>query len=387
MRARISSGVRGLASRSLKISTPSNPARPAAVSFSESRDPLSETVAMDVRTSILLSCRFTSRHGHESRRLGRAPQGARGCDICGSAAWTCPAPATRPGPPAPQGARNCATSPHHPGSRHTTRAARPKGALSHQHPHLAHPPAQKCPPASERHPVLPREQPKRVHRLEHGHAPAVQRRAPHPPGRAQQLGLQRPVHHLGDPQSGTAAARPERQPGMGRHPGGRRVHHPVGTSEQPLERVRRRGRRPPRAEVPVQPGGKIRRPVRHRVHDGDVPLRPASARRGYPPPPPRRAQLHDPLQRDIGQPAREGRREPGDVVAPDRTTALEDDGVDRAEGRRLGSELVEVVDDQLLAGVRDVQPVEAEVPRGPAPRSPTASGPTPSTSMSISRYR
>ncbi len=47
-RARISSGVSGLASRSFsKISTPSKPAREAAVSFSV-RDPLRETVAMDV---------------------------------------------------------------------------------------------------------------------------------------------------------------------------------------------------------------------------------------------------------------------------------------------------------------------------------------------------
>jgi hypothetical protein len=54
VRALISSGVRGLARRSFsKISTPSNPAEAAAVSFSV-RDPLSETVAIEVRTAVLL---------------------------------------------------------------------------------------------------------------------------------------------------------------------------------------------------------------------------------------------------------------------------------------------------------------------------------------------
>lgn len=89
----------------------------------------------------------------------------------------------------------------------------------------------------------------------------------------------------------------------------------------------------------------------HRMGDG----RPRAAR----------AELDDPFQGDIGQSAREGGREAGDVrVVPDRSAVLEDDGVDRAEGRGLRGEFVEVRDDQLLAGVGDVQSVEADVACG-----------------------
>lgn len=79
-----------------------------------------------------------------------------------------------------------------------------------------------------------------------------------------------------------------------------------------------------------------------------------------------RAQLHDPLQGHVGQPAREGRGEAGDVgVVAGRSAVLEDDGVDRAERLGLRGERVQVPDDQLLARVGDVQPVEAQVPGGP----------------------
>lgn len=117
--------------------------------------------------------------------------------------------------------------------------------------------------------------------------------------------------------------------------------------------------------MPIQPGGKIGGTVGHRVDDGDMPG--AQREHGMRDSRPRtaRSQLHNPLQGDIGQPAGEGRREPGDIrVVPDRPATVEHDGVDRTERRGLRSELVEVLDDQLLAGVRDVQPVEAEVPCG-----------------------
>lgn len=78
-------------------------------------------------------------------------------------------------------------------------------------------------------------------------------------------------------------------------------------------------------------------------------------------------ELHDALQRSVPQPPRERRREPGHVrVVADRpSVGLEDHRVDRAERLGLRGERVQVLDDQLLAGVRDVQPVEAEVPRTP----------------------
>lgn len=79
-----------------------------------------------------------------------------------------------------------------------------------------------------------------------------------------------------------------------------------------------------------------------------------------------RAELDDPFQRDVGQSAREGGRETGDVrVVSRRAAVLEDDGVDRAECGGLRSEIVEMRDDELFAGVRDVQPVEADVACGP----------------------
>jgi hypothetical protein len=47
---------------------------------------------------------------------------------------------------------------------------------------------------------------------------------------------------------------------------------------------------------------------------------------------------------------------------PDGPVPVEDDRVDRAEGRGVRREFVEVRDDRLLAGVRDVEAVVAEPP-------------------------
>lgn len=146
------------------------------------------------------------------------------------------------------------------------------------------------------------------------------------------------------------------------HTGGRGVHDAVGTGEQPGERVRCRGGGPAGAEVPAQGGGEPGGPVGQRVDDGDVTRAEGEHRVGDGGARAARAQLDDPLQGHVGQAAGEGRREAGDVrVVADRPAVLEDHGVDRAEGRRLRGEVVEVADDELLAGVRDVQPVEADV--------------------------
>ena len=70
---------------------------------------------------------------------------------------------------------------------------------------------------------------------------------------------------------------------------------------------------------------------------------------------------HDDLaERRVRQAAPEALREPARVgVVADRAAVAEHDGVDGLQRRRLGRELVEVLDDVLLARVRDV---EAAVP-------------------------
>jgi hypothetical protein len=144
------------------------------------------------------------------------------------------------------------------------------------------------------------------------------------------------------------------------------VDDAVGLREQPRLPVRGRGGGTAPAEGSVQGVGQGGGPFGQGVDDGD-PLG-AEGERGVRDGRARAAgaQLHDPLQRYVGQPAGEGRGETGDVrVVADRAAVLEDDGVDRAQRLGLWGECVQVLDDELLAGVRDVEPVETEVAGGP----------------------
>lgn len=153
---------------------------------------------------------------------------------------------------------------------------------------------------------------------------------------------------------------------MGGHAGGCGVDEAVGAGEVLLDAVRGLGGRAARAEVPVQRRGQARGAFGHRVHDGEVAaaqgehgVRDGRARAA-------RAELHDAVERGVGQATGEGCRESGDVgVVADGAPALEDDGVDGAERLGLRGELVEVLDDELLAGVRDVQAVVAHGPGRP----------------------
>lgn len=84
-----------------------------------------------------------------------------------------------------------------------------------------------------------------------------------------------------------------------------------------------------------------------------------------------RAELYHGAGRHVGQAADEGAGEPDGVgVVADGAPVAEHDGVDRAERRGLGVQLVEVLDDDLLARMGDVESVEthgarrAEQPAG-----------------------
>ena len=100
------------------------------------------------------------------------------------------------------------------------------------------------------------------------------------------------------------------------------------------------------------------------------------------------AEQHDASSARVGQPAVEAlaRSPVASVLWPIARPSREHDGVDRAERRGVGGRARRGASmHQLLARVRDVEPVEAG--RGPrASSSPTASGASPSSSMSSSRY-
>ena len=114
------------------------------------------------------------------------------------------------------------------------------------------------------------EQLERARGLEHGHAAAVERAAAGVARGAQQLGLQRPVDDLGDPQVGAQQRRVERRARMVGHPGRRRVDRgrrrargaPASSAAAAERRAARRsGRRAPRP---------ARRPLVVGVDDGEV---------------------------------------------------------------------------------------------------------------------
>ena len=76
------------------------------------------------------------------------------------------------------------------------------------------------------------------------------------------------------------------------------------------------------------------------------------------------ADEHDVVGRRARQAARERLPEAARVgVVPDEAVAREDDRVDRLQRLRLGGQLVELADDELLAGMRDVQAAQARVAR------------------------
>ena len=79
---------------------------------------------------------------------------------------------------------------------------------------------------------------------------------------------------------------------------------------------------------------------------------------------PARADQHHPVERAPGSPrANASGSRCASVLWPTVRPSVEDDGVDRAERRRLGGELVEVLDDELLARVGDVDAAKPSVAR------------------------
>ncbi|GAA2851599.1 hypothetical protein GCM10010472_05840 [Pseudonocardia halophobica] len=87
---------------------------------------------------------------------------------------------------------------------------------------------------------------------------------------------------------------------------------------------------------------------------------------------PSRPQQHDPVERHAGQAGDEAVAEPGPVgVVPDGPVPVEHDRVDGADRGRVGREVVEVRDHELLAGVGDVHPRPA---LGPCPAQQVADG-------------
>ncbi len=158
----------------------------------------------------------------------------------------------------------------------------------------------------------------------------------------------------------------QRQAGVGGHAGGGGVDDAVGLGQHRGQPVGGGTGGASGPEVPVQLGGEGGGPLGQRVDDGDLPG--AQGERGVGDGRARAAgaELHDPLQRRVGQAPGEGRGEAGDVrvVTGGPAGVVEDDRVDRAERLGLRGERVQVLDDELLARVGDVQPVEAEVPGG-----------------------
>ena len=198
----------------------------------------------------------------------------------------------------------------------------------------------------------------------------------------QQLGLaaacRRPRRPRGAGRSssgGTARA------GVGGHAGRRRVDEPVGVGRARLERRRppRRGARAPRRAAAARSLARRRRTLsrsaperEHRV--GDRRARPAGA------------EQHDALGARARQAALERLAEAARVgVVADRAPVAQHDRVDRAERGRLGRQLVELVDHELLARVRDVEPAQAGA-RASRTSAPTSLAGRPSSSRSSSRY-
>ena len=87
---------------------------------------------------------------------------------------------------------------------------------------------------------------------------------------------------------------------------------------------------------------------------------------------PARAEQDDRVEHGVREPVAHGAREPGQVgVVPDGPAVGEHDGVDRADRRGLGGQLVEVVEHQLLDRMGDVEPVVARrAARRPPRRRP-----------------
>ena len=209
---------------------------------------------------------------------------------------------------------------------------------------------------------------------------------PSAPCRAQQFGLQRPVDDFGHPQAGVQQPGGQRQSGVGGHPRRRGMHEAVGAGQSAASVMGARGVRPARAEVPVQRMPPAPPHGRECVHDGQAPA--AQSEHGVRDGRPRasRAELHDPSSGASGSPRANEAANPGDVrVVANRTPALEDDGVDRAERLGLRGERVKVLDDELLARMGDVQPVEAQIARGAYEVSDRAPARRRRVSMSISR--
>lgn len=120
------------------------------------------------------------------------------------------------------------------------------------------------------------------------------------------------------------------------------------------------------AECRGQRRGEARGPGFVRVEDGD-PLRSQPGERvtdrrsGA-----ARSQDHHMAQLRAGKPSRQAPREPRPVrVVPDSAVAGEHHGVHRPECGRLGRQIRHALDGGPLAGMGDVQAVEAEQPRGP----------------------
>ena len=194
------------------------------------------------------------------------------------------------------------------------------------------------------------EQLERAGGLHDRHPAAVERPAAELARVLEQLGLERAVDDLGHPQLRAQQLLGEREAGVRGHPGRRGVDQAVGVGELvevARDRAPSRSASAPRAAsststITSSRDAELQRRVRDRR------ARAAGAE-------------HDDLaQRRVGQPAPEALREPARVgVVPDRAAVVEHDRVDRFQRRGLGREVVEVLDDVLLAGVCHV---DAAVP-------------------------
>ena len=207
----------------------------------------------------------------------------------------------------------------------------------------------------------PREELEGQRRLEDRHAASVERAAPQPPGVRHQLGLQWPVHHLGDPQAVVQQVGLERRGRVGAHPRRRGVDQPIGAAQLVTQAV---GVGDRGACRPVALAQGLREPlgaVGLGVTDHQfLGAERQQAMRDRRPRAARADQNHAP-GRHVGQPADEALLKALAIgVVPDGAAVIEDDGVDRVERGGIGRQAGELAHHLLLAGVGDVDPAEAQ---------------------------
>ncbi|CAM2155261.1 conserved hypothetical protein [Paraburkholderia tropica] len=202
------------------------------------------------------------------------------------------------------------------------------------------------------------EEAESVHGLIDRHAAAAERAAAACLGGFEQRRADREIDDVGHPQARVQILGGQRQPRQLGHAGRRAVNQAGGRRERRFERTARAHAR--LREAHLQFGGERVGArgvdVEQRERAGAHLQRRVRDRRARA----ARTQLHHRFERHVGQAALEGAREPRPVgVVADALAVAQQHRVDGAQRAGVVREFVEQLDHRLLAGIGDVQAVEA----------------------------